>query len=139
MFGDLTKNKASAIVISDMRIDQRSLTIVAVLVAFFSMAVLCCCVVKRSVMSVKKLCAHCPLKADADANSHECCFSKLIPMELAKQSSVLPLLPVFFLTIVALLLLRPAAPFAYRSIYSNGPPGHLTTVPIYLRSRNIRI
>lgn len=110
-----------------------------VLFAFVSMAVLCCCVIKASVMHVKKSCAHCPVKEKTDAPAHECCFSKLIPMELAKFVSFLQIIPLAIFAFIVFILLRPPFWLARLSHYQNGPPGPFSRVPIYFRFRSIRI
>jgi hypothetical protein len=104
--------------------------------AFFATTVLCCCVVKQG-MTKKAACAHCASKT-SDSKSQECCFSKASPMEMVKAAGMIHLLPWIAFTILSFIYLRPTPQLAYAR-YQNGPPGFVSQVPLYYRSRNIRI
>ncbi|MBF0489254.1 MAG: hypothetical protein HQL15_01370 [Candidatus Omnitrophica bacterium] len=118
----------------------KSFIAVLVTAAFFASAVLCCCVVKDALASQQKAsCSHCSSNAKGSASSHECCFSKAAPMELAKNAGLLHLLPLVSFTLVCLLYIRPRPRFVLKSIYSNGPPGYVSTVPLYIQARSLRI
>ncbi len=60
-------------------------------------------------------------------------------MELAKLTGILNLSPLLVLAVFSLLYIRPMPRLAYSSIYKNGPPGFVSEIPLYYRSRSIRI
>ena len=118
----------------------KSFIAVLVVLAFLATAVLCCCMIKEGLAGAQKAaCSHCSTKTKSDAGKHECCFSKASPMEMVKHSGILPLLPLLILTVFAFRHILPRLPLVLNSLYLNGPPGPYTLVPIYIKSRSIRI
>jgi ABC-type phosphate transport system permease subunit len=118
----------------------KSTTAFAVSIAFLAMAAFCCCVAKGSLAAMqKKSCSSCATKTKEVPKSHECCFSKASPMEIVKQSGILPLLPVLILIVLAFLYSIPRLPIVLSSLFIHGPPGPYRLVPIYIKSRSIRI
>lgn len=117
----------------------KSFIAVSIVVTFVVTAIICCCVVKEALAGLKKqACSHCTTKDTADAGSHQCCFSKASPMEIAKQEGVSGLLPLLICVVLISFYFKPSVQLAYRR-YQNGPPGYVASVPIYLRFRSIRI
>jgi len=90
--------------------------------------------------SKKAGCSHCSSDAKSDPTSHECCFSKASPMEVAKltMASLIHVLPLVAFTIITFFYFKPTPQLAY-SRYQNGPPGYVSAVPLYIKQRNIRI
>ena len=119
----------------------KTTTAVVVSIAFLAMVALCCCIVRESLAGMqKKSCAHCASsKAQDTSKSHECCFSKASPMEIAKSSGILAFMPVLILMAISFLYVIPRLPIVLNSLYINGPPGPYRLVPIYIKSRSIRI
>ncbi len=114
-------------------------------VSVLAMMAFCCCTVKsvQAAMLKSKACGHCAVDKTAKADkkqSHDCCFAKASKgeavkvFELASQS--LGSAPTFVEA-----AFRPL--FVVKSTlnlaYLDGPPGPLTTVPLYYQSRSIRI
>ena len=106
-----------------------------VALAFIGTIVLCSCLIKEALVK-KAACSHCASKG-APA-SHGCCFSKAMPMEIAK-AGLLTFLPLVVFAVFTLLYITPRPRLALRSVYINGPPGYVSRVPLYIQSRNIRI
>ncbi len=114
--------------------------LMSLLLIFVVTKVLCCCLVKESLAAFKKAnCSHCSTKASHGASSG-CCLLKVSPMELAKNIYLPPpLLLLFILVSFVFLSIRRRSASLLSSIYLNGPPGFVRTVPLYIQSRSIRI
>lgn len=110
------------------------------IVMFMATAVFCCCVIKSAMASAQKAtCSHCASTKQAPG-ANQCCFTKASPMEVAKNSLVpMPLFSLLVMAFVSLLYITPNPRLALRSLYINGPPGPLALVPLYIKSRSIRI
>ena len=113
----------------------KSITAVFVGLAFVATLVLCSCLIKEALVK-KAACSHCASKGTA---SHECCFSKAMPMEIAKGFSGIHFLPLVIFTVACLLYIKPRQRLVLKSVYINGPPGYVSKVPLYIQSRSIRI
>jgi hypothetical protein len=110
-------------------------------VAFIATAVICCCVVKDSLAQMtKSSCSHCPSKASkTDSKAHECCFSKASPVEKAQNPFVLHFWPILMVVLTTFWTPVYRQRLVLKSIYLHGPPGAFSAVPIYIKSRSIRI
>ena len=109
--------------------------------AFLATAVLCCCAAKSAMAAVQKAsCSHCATKTKQAPTSHECCLTKASPMEVFKNLTLpMPLPSLLAMAMVSFLYIVPHPRLALRSIYSNGPPGSFSVVPLYIQSRSLRI
>ena len=117
--------------------------IVLGLAAVFTVAsVVCCCV--RNIVPVTKAHACCASKAKADSShkAGDCgqCSSSLKIAEAAQSVHFTPVLSLAFKVFPArsTFVLHPAK-IAFLTLWTNGPPGFYSAVPLYIQSPSLRI
>ena len=117
--------------------------LISVVVALaFAASIICCCTAKAFVQGalVKPACQHCPQKtAKSDSSKHECCLVKASAAEEAPvftlAASVAKAVMAFEQTTYAVVKIHTK----FNLAYLNGPPGPISSVPLYIQSRSIRV
>ncbi|MBI3601985.1 MAG: hypothetical protein HY209_03735 [Candidatus Omnitrophica bacterium] len=124
-----------------MRKTVKIIAAVFVGLIFLASVALCSCAVKSAHVFGKKIsCSDCASKAQPTPLSHECCLTKTIPMDAAKNLVVsMPLFSWWPVVMASLLYIVPRPHIAFRTAYLNGPPGLVSLVPLYIQSRSLRI